>query len=164
MDIERRFRRLERSNRIKTIALSIVVLGGVALAAAPDQDVIKAREIVLSHPEGKSTITLRADPNVSGLWINDGSTDNGSVAIFSNSKNHEAVVGAYGPKQRRDNSLDVCLATTDRGPVIQMAGQRKLVLTPTNWQPQLSQQGSDFDIKFVAPNANSGTRRVNSGQ
>lgn len=132
---------LKRQLRLTQAVLGLMLVGGIALAAAPQQDVLKAREIVLSDPNGGSEIHLRASPESSGMWIGDGD-EKGNVAIYQSTD--QAVIGAYG---QNGKGLDVALATGENGPGIQLASHdKRVVLTPANLNQEAE---SDYTIRFV---------------
>lgn len=145
-----RIQKLERRLRIQSVVLGLVALCGVAIAAAPGNETITAQSIILRHPNGGSPITLRAAPDVSGIWIGDGQeSSKNSVAIFNNKDS--AVVGTYGGKNQ---SLNACLAsTTTSGPVLQMASQDgSIALGPNNWHPQAKKMDGFTEVRFYPPN------------
>lgn len=132
--MERRVRRLEG-----LLFVTVAVLIGIA--AAPVNDSIRAREIILTNPEGNSQIVLRADRDRCLIEMTGNDTRNNAVSIYRT--NEAAVIGAYTQDQS-----NVALATSSKGSILQLSGQqKKVVVTPQNWNPQVS-GNPDYEVKF----------------
>lgn len=143
--MEDRLRRLERRSRFQAGIIVALATLGLAAAAAPSDQKITAQEIILKHPDGGSTITLRASPDISGIWIGDKATDR-AVALYKDRK--DAVVGVYSGNAP---VMDCAFAVTEGGPVLQLANQtRRIVLNANNWQPQATPLPVQ-EIRFTQP-------------
>lgn len=80
-----------KSNQFLAVACIAVFALGAFLAAAPDQGHINAHSITLTSPNGKSTITLMARDDISGIWVQRGPGEP-FVSIYTDVRNG-AVVG-----------------------------------------------------------------------
>lgn len=96
MTLEQRLARTERNQRRLGFALALLVLGGIGLAAAPENNTWEGQKIVLRHPNGGSSITLQADPSASGIWIGDQNKQDGryDLALVSQPKQGPSLLMA----------------------------------------------------------------------
>lgn len=157
MDTDRRIKSLERTVRLLAACLVIMGLGLGVIAAAPDSDTLTVKQLNITSPDAKSTLTLSANNTATGMWINDKANKNPQVALYTNGE--QAVVGTANPKT---GNLDCAIATTTRGSVVQVHGQngKAVNITAASWTPPAGAANEEFNIQFV-PSYNStagGTR------
>lgn len=135
--MQERIEKLERWNRFLLLGICIII--GVG-AAAPINDTIRAREIILTHPDGNSQLVLRATQDQCLFQMSGVNSKENTVSIYRDDEG--AVIGTYS------QSNNAAIATSSKGSILQLAGQeKKVVLSPQNWNPQV-QGNPNYEVKF----------------
>lgn len=155
--------KLARQLRYTQFALIACIIGLAAIAAAPANDIINAREIHIQSASGHSELVLKADDQATGMWITDQQNKAGQVAIYHSGD--QAVLGAYKSGQNQPTGannktlFDVALASTPIGSGLTINGNgQQFSVAPNNGK--LDMGNSDFDIRFVPMSGSSASRTL----